>query len=114
MQKARKLKKVEKVAKEQEKARKRAQNAKSRKKLSKKRKIDAEDRVSKPRLRNVKVRLEPDRVDSNVAVSRVNHSTVIVNHKIPDPDDGSEISNQRATFIERRVNTEEFLYSLDN
>ena len=62
----------------------------------------------------MKVKLEPDRVDSNVAVSRVNQSTVIVNHKVPVPDDVSEISNQRATFIERRVNTEEFMYSLDN
>ena len=115
MQKERKLKKEEKEAKDLAKAEKRAQKAKRKKKLvSKKRKIDAGGRVSERKSRQIKVKLEPDRFNSKIAVSRVNPSTVVVQNNISVPDAVRDISNQRATFIARRVNTEEFLSSLAN
>ena len=88
----------------------RRKNGTSRRYLS----LDAGDRVSMPKLRNVKVKLEPDRLDLKGTVSRVNQCTVVANNKISVPDSGSEISNQRATFIERRVDIEDFLCSLAN
>ena len=47
-------------------------------------------------------------------MSRVNPSTVVVQNNISVPDAVRDISNQRATFNARRVNTEEFLSSFAN